>query len=113
MFFCDNNSEYFHALKSRFGVLKKKNLVFLSGDYHSHLTNIIHALNKQKIYSFFFIDPYAMEFDWACMKDVLKIRSDIVFTFMSHSIYREVCSAKSRDTNNDKLDSFFGDNSWT
>lgn len=112
MIFCESNENYCKALNLRLSILKRSNLKLMKGDYKSHLSEIINLINKDKVYSFFFIDPYSMEFQWDSMKEVLKVRSDVIFTFMCSEIYRAVGLANKKGSLGAGLTDFFGDESW-
>ncbi|MFH0869117.1 MAG: three-Cys-motif partner protein TcmP [archaeon] len=115
MFFCENDDKSFLALKARMDYLRKDNLDCLYGDCNIILDKILKTLNEERnTYSFFFIDPYTMEFSWDSMKKVLGLRSDIVFTLMNREIIRNIGYAnrtKSKSMINE-LNRFFGDDSW-
>lgn len=112
MFFCEKDDVLSNTLDLRLDTLKKKNIILIKKRYESCLDNILEKINTSNTYSFFFIDPNCMEFSWESMKKVLKLRSDIIFTFMSSEIYRAVGSAKSGIGEGETLKNFFGDNSW-
>lgn len=115
MFFCENDEKLFSALEARINSLKKDNLVCVYGDSNNNLDGIMKTINEEKYaYSFFFIDPFAMEFPWSSMKKVLGVRSDVVFTLMTSQIIRSIDLAnKFNDAATvNKLNAFFGDDSW-
>lgn len=111
MFFCENNSDYYGALKLRLEFLKKENLDLIPQDCNNCLDNILNEITNPRDYTFFFIDPYCMEFYWESMKKVLQTRSDIIFTFMSNEIKRALGSAK-KQKREFTITKFFGDKSW-
>lgn len=111
LIFCEKNSQYAKALDLRLKTLDKNNLT-IKQDYETCLSNILEKAGTPHTYSFFFIDPYSTEFIWEAMEKILKVRSDIVFTFMTSEIYRAVGCAKAGYGGEDKLDKLFGNQSW-
>ena len=111
MIFCEKDPSYSQALDLRLKVLKKNNLILMKKEYEGCLDSILKKVGN-KNYSFFFIDPHCMEFSWHFMKKVLKVRSDIIFTFMSSEVYRAVGLANSGIGKGEGLNGFFGDDSW-
>jgi len=82
LFFCESDLSLFDSLKERLDYFKEQKLLTFSKNCNECLDDIIREINKDQGYSFFFIDPHCMEFDWGSMKKVLNLRSDIVFTLM-------------------------------
>mgnify|MGYP001606046319 CR=1 FL=1 len=113
-FFCDNNKDYYTTLKSRIEVLGIPNTDISKEDCNLEIDKIIETIKKsKKSHSFFFIDPYSTEFNWASMNKVLKIYGDVLFTFMTPAINRIRDSAFAQSNNKTEvLDKFFGDKSW-
>lgn len=111
MIFCEKKKIFVKALSLRLESLNKSNLS-VKGEYEFCLNEIINNVNNRGVYSFFFIDPCCMEFNWESMKKVLNVRSDIIFTFMSSEIYRAVGLAKSGIGVGGGLAEMFGGDSW-
>ncbi|VVB81476.1 Uncharacterised protein [uncultured archaeon] len=111
LIFCENNPKYANALDLRLRTLNKNNLT-IKQSYESCLSHILGKVDARYTYSFFFIDPFSFEFTWEAMEKVLKVRSDIVFTFMTSEIYRAVCSARKGYGGKDTLNKMFGNQSW-
>ncbi|MAG91711.1 hypothetical protein CMO83_03480 [Candidatus Woesearchaeota archaeon] len=112
MIFCEKKPSFSVALDLRLKFLKKNNLNVMKKDYELCLGRILKKVSERNTYSFFFIDPHCMEFKWNDMKKVLKVRSDIIFTFMSSEIYRAVGLARTRIGKGESLTEVFGDDSW-
>lgn len=112
LFFCENNLQLYNSLKKRLDFINKNNVFSEYGDCNKCLSDIIKKINYPKSYSFFFIDPHCMEFSWQSMTEVLKLRSDVVFTLMTSEIFRSIRLCNSGKSNGDYLTSFFGDESW-
>jgi three-Cys-motif partner protein len=112
MIFCEKEQGYSNVLESRLRILGKKNLKLIKEDYKSCFDEILKEVEKRNTYSFFFIDPHCMEFDWVSMKGVLEARSDIVFTFMCSEIWRAVGLTKKGMSKGESLTRFFGGESW-
>lgn len=111
LFFCEANKKFNDALQKRLDYFKNTKINLSNGDYKDSLDDILKIVSQNKSYSFFFIDPYSMEFDWGSMEKILNVRSDIIFNFMTGNIIRDVCAGKGR-RNNKVLDGFFGSNTW-
>ncbi len=113
-FFCENDPKYNKALTDRLNSFNVKDKLVCDKDCNAVLDKIIDEIAKhRKYHSFFFIDPFAMEFEWKSMKKVLGIKSDIVFVFMTSEIRRAWSSAKSNPNwNHEKISSFFGNDLW-
>ncbi len=111
LIFCEKEPSYHEALNLRLKILKLKNLE-IKDEYEKYLDDIIKKVNNKNIYSFFFIDPYATEFSWESMKKVLKVRSDIIFTFMCTEIFRVVGLYKAGLSDGTVLTKLFGDETW-
>lgn len=113
LFFCESNLSLFDALKERLDYFKEQKLSSSPKNCNECLDDIIKEINNNGSYSFFFIDPHCMEFNWESMKKVLNLRSDIVFTLMSSQIIRTVQLAKKyKECAGEGLGVFFGDDSW-
>jgi len=112
LFFCEKEKILFDALQKRLNFAKKDNFVLVNNDCNKYLDDVITKISKPKSYSFFFIDPHGMEFSWNSMIKILRVRSDIVFTFMTSEIYRAIGLSKSGKSNGNCLTDFFGDESW-
>ncbi len=113
LFFCENNLSLFDALKERVDYFKEQKLLTSPKNCNDCLDDIIKEINSNNSYSFFFIDPHCMEFNWESMKKVLNLRSDIVFTLMSGQIIRTVQLAKKyKECAGEGLNTLFGDDSW-
>ena len=112
MIFCEKEPQYSEALDLRLNILKKNNLDVMKKEYELCLGNILKKVSDRNTYSFFFIDPYYMEFEWSEMKKVLQVRSDIIFTFMSSQIFREVGLVRSKIGKGENLMKLFGGDSW-
>lgn len=113
LFFCENNLSLFDALKERMDYFKEQKLSVTPKNCNDCLNDIIKEIDNNGSYSFFFIDPHCMEFNWESMKKVLNLRSDIVFTLMSGQIIRTVQLAKKyKECAGEGLNVFFGDESW-
>jgi three-Cys-motif partner protein len=112
--FCEQNSKYKEALDLRLKKIKVDNYAILPGNCNQIIDGIVHEIeNSKKAHSFFFIDPYAMEFHWRSMVKVLKTYSDILFTFMTNSVNRAREAAfASPQKKTPALNNFFGDDSW-
>lgn len=78
MIFYEIEPPYSDALDLRLKVLKRNNLNVIKKDYELCLGDILEKVSDRNTYSFFFIDPYCMEFKWNVMKKVLQVRSDII-----------------------------------
>ena len=112
LFFCESDLSFYDALKERLDYFKEQKLITSPKNCNECLDDIIKEINNSS-YSFFFIDPHCMEFNWESMKKVLNLRSDIVFTLMSGQIIRTVQLAKKyKECAGEGLNVFFGDNSW-
>ncbi len=115
MFFCEKDDKYFLALKARIDYLRKDNLDCLYGDCNINLDKILKILTEERnTYSFFFVDPFTIEFSWNSMKKILDLRSDIVFTLMNKEIIRAIGYANLPKGKSmiAELNRFFGDDSW-
>lgn len=112
LIFSEIDPKFNEALRLRLGVLKKNNLIFMEKACELCIGDILDKVNRRETYSFFFIDPYGMEFSWESMKKILRVRSDILLTFMSSEIYRAVGLAKVGKSKGERITKFFGDNSW-
>lgn len=112
MIFCEKEPSYNEALDLRLKVFEKDNIEVNKKDYQTCLGKILKKVRNKKTYSFFFIDPYSMEFSWDSMKRVLDVRSDVIFTFMTSEIYRAVGLAKAGVGQGEGLTRFFGNDSW-
>lgn len=118
MFFCENDVNFSIALEKRLDFLKRKNFKLIPQDCNLCLNDIMTRVNNPNIYTFFFVDPYFMEFGWDSMRKVLNIRKDvmigrdILFTFMSGQIIRFIGLANKGESKGDELTNFFGDESW-
>jgi len=111
-FFCENNQNYYKALNDRIKALQLSAKIYPK-DYAYSLDEIINEISKdKKSYNFFFIDPYKLEFSWDCLKKILNIRSDILITFMTRSIWRSVKTEQATGNGHDALNRVFGDGSW-
>lgn len=112
MIFCEKDPSFYEALNLRLQILKKGKFEIFKGKYEDNLVNILKQVNSKNTYSFFFIDPYSTEFVWDSMKQILKVRSDILLTFMTSEIYRAVHLANSGIGVGQSLTKMFGDESW-
>ncbi|HII16259.1 MAG TPA: three-Cys-motif partner protein TcmP [Nanoarchaeota archaeon] len=112
MYFCDSNTNYSEALDLRMATLNNTKLYVKKGSYDQFLPEIISKVNQSGVYSLFFIDPHSTEFSWDSMKQVLEIRSDILFNFMTSEIARTWGLAKAGKGGDETLNNVFGDDSW-
>lgn len=112
MYFCDSNTNYSEALDLRMATLNNTKLYVKKGTYEQFLPEIISKVNQSGVYSLFFIDPHSTEFSWDSMKQVLEIRSDILFNFMTSEIARIWGLAKAGKGGDETLTTLFGDDSW-
>jgi len=111
--FCESNSTFYNALNKRIVALNFNNTILYPQDCCSQMDNILEGINGEtNTYNFFFIDPYNTEFSWASMKKILNIRSDILLTFMTRTIWRDCCTEKATGHGHLVLNRFFGDESW-
>jgi len=113
-FFCEGKVEYNKALDSRLKCLNTNSYDIYPKDCNKVVDNILTEIKKfSRPHSFFFIDPYAMEFEWKSMKKVLENPCDILFTFMTNNVVRARKSAFSLPNNKtDILDKFYGNKLW-
>lgn len=112
-FFCEENRIYYNTLSNRINSLQFKNCTLLNKDCNVGIDDVLFQIGKmEKSYNFFFIDPYALEFSWDTMKKILNIRSDILLTFMTRTIWRTIATEKATQNGHNKLNRFFGDTSW-
>lgn len=111
-FFCEKDIYFFKALKKRIGVLELANCELYCGDCNHKLDDILNKINKTRSYNFFFIDPSKLEFSWESMGKILKIRSDILLTFMPRAAWRSVTAQQKTGNKSPALDRFFGNSSW-
>jgi len=112
MVFCEKSERFSEALDLRMQSLGRNNLQVQKDKYENCLNDIIKLTRGNKTYSFFFIDPYSMEFSWKSMSSILKVRSDIVFVFMTSEIFRAVGLAKVGGSKGEQLTKFFGNAKW-
>ena len=73
---------------------------------------MINKVNKKGVYSLFFVDPWDTEFSWNSMSNLLGIRTDILFNFMSNQIRRTVGLFHKKGLGEKQLTEFFGNDSW-
>ena len=114
LFFCENNVRYNTTLLKRINALGVKNCEISQEDCNKSVDDVLSKITKVKnSHSFFFIDPYALDFTWESMEKVLNCKCDILFTFMTNSINRARNAAFALPSNKSTvLDNFFGKDSW-
>jgi len=112
MIFSEKEPLLSEALDLRLKTLDKSNLKVKRKEYETCLPEILKKVEGRKTYSFFFIDPHCMEFTWEFMKEVLNVRSDIIFTFMTGEIWRAAGLANAGLSKGKVLTNLFGDESW-
>ncbi len=111
-FFCESDTAYYNVLKKRIDILKLDAICY-PNKCECKIDEILNEITKDdKNYNFFFIDPYSLEFSWDCMKKILNIRSDILITFMTNSLWRTIKSEESTGNGHDALNRVFGNDSW-
>lgn len=115
MEFCQYDSKHperSEALALRLASLKNPNLIINKEPYEDCLNEILNKTKEKGAYSLFFIDPDCMEFEWESMSKVLDNSNDILFNLMSSQIQRNIGLAKANRSEGEKLNRFFGNNSW-
>jgi len=110
-YFCEKENTNSTALSERLSLISQNNIFVHKGDYNTIIDTIINEISDNKTYSFFFIDPYAMEFTWDTMKKILDIKSDILLNYMTTNTYRAINKCK-LDNKTTALNNFFGDEGW-
>ena len=112
-FFCEEDPDFHRALNKRISALGFKRLNLYEKNCNHQLDKILDQIQKiGHCYNFFFIDPYKLEFSWESFKKILRIRSDILLTFMSRIVWRTICTERSTGNGHLKLTEFFGGDSW-
>ena len=111
--FCEKDPLFYNALKNRIEGLNFKAKLY-NEDCCCKLEDILKdiSLESERAYNFFFIDPYKLEFSWECMKKILNIRSDILITFMTRTIWRTINTEQATGHGHEALVRIFGDESW-
>ncbi|MCH8907344.1 MAG: three-Cys-motif partner protein TcmP [Candidatus Heimdallarchaeota archaeon] len=119
MIFVEQDKDLSNALKKRLsGKSKQQDFKWLAnryqcltGDQNVIVRQIISKL-EPKTHCFIFLDPFSTELNWLTLNYISRnTRSDIFINIMSTEIFRGISSA--RKTGSLKLDSWFGNNSWT
>jgi three-Cys-motif partner protein len=113
-FLCEPDKTFVDALTKRLEKTGITNARVIPQDCNGVIDEILGEMKKTRNnHALFFIDPFAMEFRWESFEKVLKIRSDVLFVFMTSSIFRAWKAAEAQPEYNTKaLNSFYGDASW-
>jgi len=113
-FFCERNADFAEVLDKRLDAIDITNKQVFPKDCNLEIDKILAEIKDVRDkHILFFIDPFALDFNWKSMQKVLETRSDIIFTFMTTQIVRAWKSALARpgyDT--EKLNALYGDTSW-
>ncbi len=119
MIFVERDKELSSALRKRLRwKSKQKGFTWLedrfqclTGDQNMLIRQIISNL-KPNTHCFIFFDPYSTELDWVTMDFIARnTRSDVFINIMSAEIFRGIASA--RESGSLKLDTWYGNNSWS
>jgi len=105
MFFCDINTDYINALKSRLNFLN-----FSDDNFNVFPECCNKAIDKiipmvKGGHSLIFIDPYGMEITWKSMEKLLSLDADIIMNFQTVEIPR----AKQNEGIPPTMENFFKD----
>ena len=110
-------------LGKRISYLKEHNLINVydisctRGDANSIIYEILENLIGKKVHGLIFIDPSGLEFRWASLEALLKVRLrfDIIMLYQSYSVAMQALSRIRREREGVKAEAlhvFIGDKDW-
>jgi len=110
-------------LSKRINYLKEHNLINVynisctQGDANSIIYEILENLIGKKVHGLIFIDPSGLEFRWASLEALLKVRLrfDIIMLYQSYSVAMQALSRIRREREGVKAEAlhvFIGDKDW-
>jgi three-Cys-motif partner protein len=103
LFFLEKEPSYFSVLEKRIEELMKIEKInwikerykVLKGDSNKNIEKILKNLDEKIINCLIFIDPNKAEHEWQSVEKLLNLRGDVLITFQSLLIAKEIGKAKS------------------